>query len=74
MVLFICGWRQHECILQEFDLNSLGVDAVHNNLHKTWTIPHGGGSPGDAIVAVSERLIDFLPNPSEKKMGSIFNL
>ena len=43
------------------NLNSLGVDAVHNNLHKTWTIPHGGGGPGDAIVAVSEKLIDFLP-------------
>lgn len=43
------------------DLNALGVDAVHNNLHKTWTIPHGGGGPGDAIVAVSHRLIDFMP-------------
>ena len=43
------------------DLNSLGVDAVHNNLHKTWTIPHGGGGPGDAIVAVSHRLMDFIP-------------
>ena len=32
---------------------------LHNNLHKTWTIPHGGG-PGDAIVAVSEKLIPFL--------------
>ena len=43
------------------DLNKLGVDAVHNNLHKTWTIPHGGGGPGDAIVAVSHRLLDFIP-------------
>lgn len=43
------------------NLNALGVDAVHNNLHKTWTIPHGGGGPGDAIVAVSEKLVDFLP-------------
>lgn len=43
------------------DLNKLGVDAVHNNLHKTWTIPHGGGGPGDAIVAVSSRLLDFMP-------------
>lgn len=43
------------------DLDKLGVDAVHNNLHKTWTIPHGGGGPGDAIVAVSHRLIDFMP-------------
>lgn len=48
----IAGW---------IDLDALGVDAVHNNLHKTWTIPHGGGGPGDAIVAVSEKLIPFLP-------------
>lgn len=43
------------------DLNKLGVDAVHNNLHKTWTIPHGGGGPGDAIVGVSHRLLDYMP-------------
>ncbi|MCF8059786.1 MAG: aminomethyl-transferring glycine dehydrogenase subunit GcvPB [Bacteriovoracaceae bacterium] len=43
------------------DLDAMGVDAVHNNLHKTWTIPHGGGGPGDAIVAVSSKLIDFMP-------------
>ena len=43
------------------NLASLGVDAVHNNLHKTWTIPHGGGGPGDAIVAVSDTLVDYLP-------------
>ncbi len=48
----IAGW---------IDLNAIGVDAVHNNLHKTWSIPHGGGGPGDAIVAVSEKLIPFLP-------------
>ncbi len=43
------------------DLGALGVDAVHNNTHKTWTIPHGGGGPGDAFVAVSEKLVSFLP-------------
>ncbi|MFA6238424.1 MAG: aminomethyl-transferring glycine dehydrogenase subunit GcvPB [Bacteriovorax sp.] len=48
----IAGW---------IDLNKMGVDAVHNNLHKTWTIPHGGGGPGDGIVAVSHRLVDYLP-------------
>ena len=49
------------------DLGQLGVDAVHNNLHKTWTIPHGGGGPGDAIVAVSECLVDFLPGKQIRK-------
>ncbi|MCY4643812.1 MAG: glycine dehydrogenase, partial [Bacteriovoracales bacterium] len=43
------------------NLAKLGVDAVHNNLHKTWAIPHGGGGPGDAIVAVSKALTDYLP-------------
>ena len=57
----IAGW---------VNLAAMGVDALHNNLHKTWTIPHGGGGPGDAIVAVSERLKDFLPGHQiEKRAG-----
>ncbi|MBY0516265.1 MAG: aminomethyl-transferring glycine dehydrogenase subunit GcvPB [Bacteriovoracaceae bacterium] len=57
------------------DLNAIGVDAVHNNLHKTWTIPHGGGGPGDAIVAVSHRLKDFMPGIQvEKKADGSFGI
>ena len=56
----IAGW---------VNLGALGVDAVHNNLHKTWTVPHGGGGPGDGIVAVSERLLDFLPGFQIEKQG-----
>ena len=56
------------------DLNKLGVDAVHNNLHKTWTIPHGGGGPGDAIVAVSDKLLDFLPGHQVVKKNNRFEL
>jgi glycine dehydrogenase len=48
----IAGW---------VNLQKMGVDAVHNNLHKTWSIPHGGGGPGDAVVAVSDKLVDYLP-------------
>lgn len=54
------------------DLNKLGVDAVHNNLHKTWTIPHGGGGPGDAIVGVSHRLLDFIPGVQVVKKDGRF--
>jgi glycine dehydrogenase len=43
------------------NLAALGVDAVHNNLHKTWSTPHGGGGPGDGIVAVSATLLPYLP-------------
>lgn len=41
----------------------LGVDVLHINLHKTFSTPHGGGGPGSGPVAVSERLIPFLPMP-----------
>jgi glycine dehydrogenase len=56
------------------DLGKLGVDAVHNNLHKTWTIPHGGGGPGDAIVAVSEKLLEFLPGIQVAKKNNQFEI
>ena len=45
-----------------FDFKKMGVDAMHNNMHKTWSIPHGGGGPGDAFVAVNEKLVDYLPS------------
>lgn len=61
----IAGW---------IDLNKMGVDAVHNNLHKTWTIPHGGGGPGDGIVAVSHRLVDYLPGIQVVKKGNSFDV
>ena len=39
-----------------------GGDVSHLNLHKTFTIPHGGGGPGIGPVAVAEHLIPFLPS------------
>jgi glycine dehydrogenase len=59
----IAGW---------VDLGALGVDAVHNNLHKTWTIPHGGGGPGDAIVAVSKLLEPYLPGYQVEHVDSMY--
>lgn len=41
----------------------MGFDIVHSNLHKTFATPHGGGGPGSGPVAVSEKLVDFLPGP-----------
>jgi glycine dehydrogenase subunit 2 len=41
----------------------IGVDALHINLHKTFSTPHGGGGPGSGAVVVSERLIPYLPVP-----------
>ncbi len=59
----IAGW---------VNIGAMGVDAIHNNLHKTWTIPHGGGGPGDAIVAVSEKLVEFLPGYQIKNENGYF--
>ncbi len=40
-----------------------GVDAMHLNLHKTFSTPHGGGGPGSGPVAVASHLEPFLPTP-----------
>lgn len=56
------------------DLGKLGVDAVHNNLHKTWSISHGGGGPGDAIVAVSEKLAPFIVGQQIEKNGNAYRV
>lgn len=41
----------------------MGFDALHLNLHKTFTGPHGGGGPGSGPVGVTEELAPFLPKP-----------
>jgi glycine dehydrogenase subunit 2 len=40
-----------------------GADAMHFNLHKTFSTPHGGGGPGSGPVAVAGHLAPFLPAP-----------
>jgi glycine dehydrogenase len=39
-----------------------GADCGHLNLHKTFTIPHGGGGPGVGPLGVKDHLAPFLPN------------
>lgn len=40
-----------------------GADVIQFNLHKTFTTPHGGGGPGSGPIAISEKLVQFLPAP-----------
>ncbi len=47
----------------------MGFDVVHFNLHKTMTIPHGGGGPGSGPVGVKARLAPYLPVPVIEKQG-----
>ena len=39
----------------------LGVDVCHINLHKTFSIPHGGGGPGMGPICVASHLAPHLP-------------
>ncbi|MEZ7988342.1 MAG: aminomethyl-transferring glycine dehydrogenase subunit GcvPB, partial [Candidatus Poseidoniaceae archaeon] len=41
----------------------MGFDAVHFNLHKTFSQPHGGGGPGSGPIGVKSHLAEFLPGP-----------
>src|SRR5579859_5194027 len=52
----------------------MGFDAVHMNLHKTFTTPHGGGGPGAGPVGVKADLVPFLPHPTVEKADGRFRL
>ncbi len=41
----------------------LGVDAMHINLHKTFSTPHGGGGPGSGPVVMTAGLAAYAPMP-----------
>jgi glycine dehydrogenase subunit 2 len=55
-------------------VGDLGFDAVHFNLHKTFSTPHGGGGPGAGPVAVKKILAPFLPIPIIVKKDEIYHL
>lgn len=50
-------------ILGQVRPGDMGFDAIHYNLHKTFSTPHGGGGPGAGYVGCKDFLKDFLPVP-----------
>jgi len=40
----------------------IGADVCHLNLHKTFSIPHGGGGPGIGPICVRKHLAPHLPS------------
>ena len=46
-----------------------GGDVSHLNLHKTFSIPHGGGGPGIGPIGVGPHLQPFLPGHGEVNLG-----
>ena len=58
-------------VLSKARPGDMGFDAVHLNLHKTFTGPHGGGGPGSGPVGVKKDLIPFLPKPVLVKKDNV---
>lgn len=52
----------------------MGFDAIHFNVHKTFSTPHGGGGPGAGPVGVKKFLRDYLPKPIVEKDGDRYFL
>ena len=58
-----CDGANFNAIVGRVRPGDLGIDAMHINLHKTFSTPHGGGGPGSGPVVLSEALSPFGPIP-----------
>ena len=60
---FYCDGANFNAIAGKVRPGDLGIDAMHINLHKTFSTPHGGGGPGSGPVVLSAALAPFAPLP-----------
>ena len=60
---FYCDGANFNAIVGKVRPADLGVDAMHINLHKTFSTPHGGGGPGAGPVVLSQALAPYAPTP-----------
>ncbi len=60
---FYCDGANFNAIVGQVRPGDLGVDAMHINLHKTFSTPHGGGGPGSGPVVLTAALAPFAPLP-----------
>ena len=61
--LAYCDGANLNAIMGKARPGDMGFDALHINLHKTFSTPHGGGGPGAGPVCVTAALAPFLPGP-----------
>lgn len=61
--LVYCDGANFNAIVGRVRPGDLGIDAMHINLHKTFSTPHGGGGPGSGPVVLSQALTPFAPLP-----------
>ena len=66
---FYCDGANYNAIVGRVRPGDLGVDAMHINLHKTFSTPHGGGGPGAGPTVLSAALAPFAPVPHIVKHG-----
>ncbi len=71
---FYCDGANFNAIVGKVRPGDLGIDAMHINLHKTFSTPHGGGGPGSGPVVLSARLADHAPLPYVKKTKAGYEL
>ncbi|HVI05659.1 MAG TPA: aminomethyl-transferring glycine dehydrogenase subunit GcvPB, partial [Sphingomicrobium sp.] len=70
-----CDGANFNAIVGKVRPGDLGVDAMHINLHKTFSTPHGGGGPGSGPVVLSQALSPFGPLPFVARLpGNGFKL
>ena len=69
-----CDGANFNALVGKVKPADLGIDAMHINLHKTFSTPHGGGGPGSGPVVFSELLSDFCPTPLIEKKDETFIL
>lgn len=60
---FYCDGANFNAIMGRVRIADLGVDAMHINLHKTFSTPHGGGGPGAGPTVLSAALAPYAPLP-----------
>ncbi len=60
---FYCDGANFNAIVGKVRPGDLGIDAMHINLHKTFSTPHGGGGPGAGPVVFSKALAPYIPPP-----------
>ena len=71
---FYCDGANFNAIVGRVRPGDLGIDAMHINLHKTFSTPHGGGGPGSGPVVLSAALAPFAPAPWVVADGEGFKL
>ncbi len=71
---FYCDGANFNAVVGRTRPGDLGVDAMHINLHKTFSTPHGGGGPGAGPVVFSDRLAPFAPVPYVVRKGEQLEL